>query len=789
MDLVRRVVRSTRGPVGESDVEAVLEVLCTALGACGAVVWTRGPDGSWRAAHRTGGCGTTDRDLRRLVAREGGGAPAVWGLPADAGHVLVRDLDGDADGDIDGNGEVGSPVPGADAAVAAPLGPVDEPVGVLDVYLAEESVTETTVHAVEVVAALLGARAEQQRLLDSARRERDRLATELGQGLERDALTRLPDRTALCRRLEASLEEADRGGGSVLLAVLDLHRFETVNDRFGAAGGDALLVAVADRLRDAVRHTSLARLGGDTFAVLLAGEDVGEWDAEDLGRHVSGAFDRLFEVQANLVSLDVTVGVAGAGPGADPARNLLHDAELALRAARSSDGTGRQVFHPAMHHEALERLALEADLRRAVEEGQIEVAYQPIVDLTTGRMTGVEALARWHRPGCGPVSPGVFIPAAERQGLIGTLGSQVLLRACQQVRVWRDTEPAATELELWVNVAAAQLDDPDLVPTVTEAVARSGLEPTDVVLEITESTVARDAPSALARLWELRRTGVGLAIDDFGTGWSSLARLRDLPADHVKIDRSFLRGIAGATVDAPLVGALLGLARTLDLRVVAEGVETAAQLAAVLRHDCEAAQGHLLGRAVEPEVLARLLADPTWDMDELTPPDAGVDLTVHERLAGLLRALAEGSEAPGEALDEVLAVLADAAALDAVYLTRVDWQAQRSTVVRAWAPGPVVVEEGLQAAWSRTLCREALTRDRPTLTDVEDPHLAAGIAGELGIRSYVGVPVPTPSGAVFGTLCGVSGDPVEVDDDLVATFDRVARMLGEVLPAPQPPSG
>ena len=428
-----------------------------------------------------------------------------------------------------------------------------------------------------------------------------------------DALTGLPNRHLFMERLaRAVLQERRREGYLFAVLFLDLDRFKVVNDSLGHTVGDELLVAVAGRLRNSVRETdTVARFGGDEFAVLL--DDIGA--VEDAVR----AADRMQQALTSPVSLSgyevftsASIGIALSSTAYGRPDHLLRNADMAMYRAKAAGDGRHELFDRAMHALALTRLQMETDLRRGVEREEFGLAYQPIVDLRTGRISGVEALLRWHHPERGWIAPHDFVPTAEETGLILPLGRRVLADACRQLRGWQAATHAASGLSLSVNLSVRQFSQADLVEQVRQALDESGIEPALLRLEITESVVVDNLEAAAATLGRLRALGVRVYLDDFGTGYSSLSSLHRLPIDALKVDRSFVSRI-GEGGGEQMVGTVATLARNLGVSVVAEGVETAAQLTAVRALGCEYAQGFLFSEGVDAgALLALLVRAPRW---------------------------------------------------------------------------------------------------------------------------------------------------------------------------------
>jgi len=372
-------------------------------------------------------------------------------------------------------------------------------------------------------------------------------------------------------RLEHALARQARDGGSVGVIVLDLDGFKTVNDSLGHSVGDELLFAVGERLDSAVRPgDTVARLGGDEFAILLEDEPTIDQLAEHADRIVSCLAVPFELAGKNLVvtaSAGVTLNRAGDGP-----EELIRNADMAMYLAKRDGKACVRRYEPALHHAALDRLELEADLRRALDRGELVVHYQPTVQVASGAIRGFEALVRWQHPRRGMLGPMEFIPLAEETGLIIDIGRWVLSQACRQAFEWQ--QAYAPTLTIAVNVSARQLRDRSLVADVRDALRASGLTAESLTLEITESILMDNSDAAIGRLHELKALGVRLAIDDFGTGYSSLNYLRALPVDIVKIDKVFIDGVESDREARGLIEAILSMAATLDLQAVAEGVES-----------------------------------------------------------------------------------------------------------------------------------------------------------------------------------------------------------------------
>ncbi len=419
-----------------------------------------------------------------------------------------------------------------------------------------------------------------------------------------DALTGLPNRALFHDRLGQALARARRDGWPCAVLFLDLDRFKDVNDTLGHDAGDRLLVAVATRLRGGLRDgDTLARLGGDEFVVLL--EDVADvGDATRTVTRLLAALTPPLALDGREYRLTASVGIAlGRVDHARP-EEVVRDADIALYRAKEGGRAGYAVFDPAMQAALVARLDLERDLRQALERGEFLLHYQPIVDLRTGRMIRAKVLARWQHPTRGLVPPGDFIPLAEETGLIAPLGRWVLGEACRQAAAWA---AAGTPVAIAVNLTTREFQHPGLAREVAAALATTGLAARWLGLEITESLAMRDMAATIATLAALGALGVPVAIDDFGTGYSSLAYLKRLPVGALKIDKAFVDGLGTDEEDTAIVATIVTLAHALGLRVVAEGVETAAQADQLLQLGCDLAQGYHFARPLPPAELQALL--------------------------------------------------------------------------------------------------------------------------------------------------------------------------------------
>ncbi|MEO7836383.1 MAG: EAL domain-containing protein [Acidimicrobiales bacterium] len=419
-----------------------------------------------------------------------------------------------------------------------------------------------------------------------------------------DVLTGLPNRALFADRLDHALAVARRERSGVSLLFIDLDRFKNVNDSLGHHRGDDVLVEVATRLRGVLRAgDTVARLGGDEFALLLSGATSPEDAATAAGR-VLTTLRPCIAVGGMEFFLSASIGVALWPEDCSNKAELLQHADVAMYRAKAAGGDRFEMFQPAMTVAARERLRVEADLRRAIDNDEFFLRYQPQVDLRTGEVVGMEALVRWHHPHRGEVMPGEFIALAEETALIVPIGTWVLREACRQAQRWRTELPDRPPLRIAVNVAPRQLAQPEFVRLVEEALAATGTAPSELELEITENTLITDTGPAVAALTALRGLGTKIAIDDFGTGYSSLTYLRNFPVDRLKLDMSLTAEIGqmhdpGTQDHGALVAAAIDLAHALRLEAVAEGVEHENQRLALAAFGCENGQGYLWSRPMQ----------------------------------------------------------------------------------------------------------------------------------------------------------------------------------------------
>jgi diguanylate cyclase (GGDEF)-like protein len=433
--------------------------------------------------------------------------------------------------------------------------------------------------------------------------ERRRLEEQLTHQAFHDPLTGLANRALFRDRVSHALALAQRRGSPVTVLYLDLDDFKNVNDSLGHAEGDRLLISAAERFLACARSAdTVARLGGDEFAILIEGSE----GHDALPERLAAAMSHPFSLSGNQLRVTASIGVATASPG-DSADDLLRNADMAMYAAKRH-GKGRaETYESRMYADIRERLNLEAALRTAIERRELTLFYQPIVHLKSGGVYGMEALLRWDHPQFGRLLPEHFIPLAEETGLIVQLGAWVLGEACQQLRAWRAAYPELP-LAVSVNISGRQLEGAGLGDALRHTLTTSGVEPSSVVLEITESVLMQQTDAVLERLQQLKALGVRLAIDDFGTGYSSLSYLQRFPIDILKIAKPFVEEVGAGADRSALARAIVGLGDTLKLQTIAEGIERAEQQAALVQLGCTLGQGHHFWPALSAAAIEELLS-------------------------------------------------------------------------------------------------------------------------------------------------------------------------------------
>ena len=452
-------------------------------------------------------------------------------------------------------------------------------------------------------------------ILALLQRQRTKWAGHMAHQALHDPLTNLPNRLLFKDRVEHALARSERNGLKNAVLLFDLDNFKSVNDTLGHEIGDHLLIGVAERVQTCLRPAdTVARLGGDEYAILL--EDVESAKvAETVARRVLTSLDQPFELKGHRVLVNGSIGI-DVCTHLDPIEDILANADVAMYAAKARGKGTCELYEPNMRHAIVTRVDLESDLRNALDANEFILQYQPIIEVATGTVAGVEALVRWMHPTRGLVPPLDFIPLAEQTGLILPLGKWVLETAAIQAKKWQLEHPMSPPLRVGVNLSARQLQDDGLIGVISEVLEATGLEPSSLILEVTESVLMRDTQSTMEVLRDIKRLDVQIAVDDFGTGYSSLSYLKHFPVDVIKIDKSFVDGIENGSEDAKLVRAIIQLGESLGLKTVAEGIETRAQLEELRRLGCKEGQGFYVARPLDQKMMDLVLDKTRFEDDQ-----------------------------------------------------------------------------------------------------------------------------------------------------------------------------
>lgn len=459
--------------------------------------------------------------------------------------------------------------------------------------------------------------------------ERKRIEEQLLHDAFHDGLTKLANRALFMEHLRITIERSkSRHSNPYAVLFLDFDRFKMINDSLGHAEGDQLLNQIARRLESATRTGDLAaRLGGDEFVILLS-EMLAESDAVQVAERIQNDLKKPFDLSGNEIFISASIGIALSNAGHKRAEDMVRDADIAMYRAKANGKAQYQIFDQVMHESASKQLQLETEMRQSLERQEFQLHYQPIISLETRTLVGFEALVRWQHPTRGLIPPFEFIGAAEENGLILPLGNWVLQESCRQLRRWQDANPAALPLMVSVNLSCKQFLQPDLAEQIDAVLGESGLDPRCLKLEITESYVMENSEMAVTILNRLRSLGIEISLDDFGTGYSSLSYLHSLPVDYLKIDRSFVSRMTDGKENSEIVFTIIKLAQNLKMQVIAEGIETAEQLAHLKNLHCEFGQGYFFSKPLDAKAAEKFIEESGGDFPFVIKQDFGIELNM-----------------------------------------------------------------------------------------------------------------------------------------------------------------
>jgi diguanylate cyclase (GGDEF)-like protein/PAS domain S-box-containing protein len=588
----------------EELMEVATELIAKVAGVHSACIWELGRDG--RRLSLRAGLGESVVGAGRRVSAS---RDSHVGAALDSGtHAIVPDWER----------EIRHTMPpvlrviGAASSLAVVIDGKNRPFGVLDVHATEpHHFSAKDVPFVQAAANVL-ADAIERHNADQALRYR----------VLHDSLTGLPNRLSFVDALGDSLSKATISGSPVGILFLDLDHFKLINDSLGHHAGDALLRAVAPRLRAHLRPGDVvARFGGDEFGILID-RLADEGEAVTIADRVAAAFAQPFTIDGVDHFVSASIGVAVSRPGEERPVNaelLIRDADAAMYRAKEGGRSRCVLFDAEMRASAMRRLEVERELRHALDRDELALYYQPVVNLRSGEIDGLEALVRWRHPERGMLDPAEFVSIAEDSGMIEPIGRWVQERACRQALEWHQLRPDARPLDVAVNLSARQVAHRDFASTVEEIIARTDIDPVHLRLEITESVLVDESATAIASLEKLNELGVRLVLDDFGTGYSSLAYLNRFPFHALKIDRSFIEALGIEQEATAIVEAIIGMARALSLEVIAEGVESEVQLSELQRLGCDYAQGHLFQAPMPEREVSRLIAEGALGYSGIAP--------------------------------------------------------------------------------------------------------------------------------------------------------------------------